>query len=241
MLAVQLHKKKPEEKFGLDCDPTDSMKLVIKTIKTGLVSKHNRSASSRGDLIHVGDRIMSVNGVSGDHAKMLQEVMRINSLPHGDFALEVQKASRQAITEHVEDNGRIQLEEIVEEESDSLARKDEMLGEESTKHVPASEASCLEVRREVSKQDTQEQPEKAASLETQDAHETKELREECGEALSPEIQATTLADSASKGVHAPSDTPKKTGGIASSSVPSSTTFGSAQASIDQTASTTHTV
>mmetsp|Transcript_90579 Transcript_90579/g.157199 ORF Transcript_90579/g.157199 Transcript_90579/m.157199 type:complete len:151 (+) Transcript_90579:56-508(+) len=70
---VEVEKKGPDSKVGLDVDHGDDVTLEIMLVKDGLVKDYNNSVAQ--DLqIRPGDRIVEVNGVSGDNKKMLEAV-----------------------------------------------------------------------------------------------------------------------------------------------------------------------
>lgn len=70
--------KKSRQVLGLDVDYSDDVTLKILKINSGLVQKYNKYATYF--KFRAGQRIIAVNGVSGDPAKLTQEVRGSNDL-----------------------------------------------------------------------------------------------------------------------------------------------------------------
>eukprot|EP00929_Paragymnodinium_shiwhaense_P123379 TRINITY_DN97183_c0_g1_i1.p1 TRINITY_DN97183_c0_g1~~TRINITY_DN97183_c0_g1_i1.p1 ORF type:complete len:162 (+),score=38.61 TRINITY_DN97183_c0_g1_i1:113-598(+) len=60
-------KKRPGARLGIDIDLSDGVTLLIETVNTGLISEWNDAdGATLGKKVQSGDRIVAVNGKSGD-------------------------------------------------------------------------------------------------------------------------------------------------------------------------------
>mmetsp|Transcript_50786 Transcript_50786/g.149706 ORF Transcript_50786/g.149706 Transcript_50786/m.149706 type:complete len:149 (+) Transcript_50786:71-517(+) len=62
-------------RLGVDVDHQDGVSLLIEGISTGLIESWNNenAANSASVVVHVGDRIMEVNGHRGDVLQLVHE------------------------------------------------------------------------------------------------------------------------------------------------------------------------
>jgi len=74
--------------LGLDVDFTDNRTLKVLKVKPGLIEVYNSSNITTGQAIEPGDRIVSVNGVSGTTDAIIAEVKQAS-----DLQLVVQRGS----------------------------------------------------------------------------------------------------------------------------------------------------
>jgi len=75
VFVVEIEKTPTAAKVGLDVDHGDEQTLEVMLVKGGLVQIYNEGAiDSR--KIKVGDRIIEVNGITGDNKKMLENIGR---------------------------------------------------------------------------------------------------------------------------------------------------------------------
>jgi len=73
VFVVEIEKTPTTMKVGLDVDHGDERTLAVMLVKNGLVQVYNEGASENRK-IKVGDRIIEVNGCTGDIRKMLETI-----------------------------------------------------------------------------------------------------------------------------------------------------------------------
>lgn len=73
VFVVEIEKTPTTMKVGLDVDHGDERTLAVMLVKNGLVQAYNEGASENRK-IKVGDRIIEVNGCTGDIRKMLETI-----------------------------------------------------------------------------------------------------------------------------------------------------------------------
>merc|ERR1719223_1073422 len=79
IFVVEIAKTATVSKVGLDVDHGDEQTLEIMLVKDGLVQLYN-STAEESRQIKTGDRIIEVNGITGDNRKMLETVGREQKL-----------------------------------------------------------------------------------------------------------------------------------------------------------------
>eukprot|EP00746_Dinoflagellata_sp_MGD_P026638 gnl/MRDRNA2_/MRDRNA2_162781_c0_seq1.p1 gnl/MRDRNA2_/MRDRNA2_162781_c0~~gnl/MRDRNA2_/MRDRNA2_162781_c0_seq1.p1 ORF type:complete len:183 (+),score=36.93 gnl/MRDRNA2_/MRDRNA2_162781_c0_seq1:69-551(+) len=71
--VMELDKSAPDsKKLGIDVDPRDNVSLVIQNIRDGLVQDWNAAQMDASKRVVKTDRVVEVNGVSGNSAEMLR-------------------------------------------------------------------------------------------------------------------------------------------------------------------------
>lgn len=79
LFTVELQKTPAMGKVGLEADHSDGETLKITLVKEGMIRAHNQTAD-RSKQVNPGDRILEVNGFTGDSKRMLQAIGRDQSL-----------------------------------------------------------------------------------------------------------------------------------------------------------------
>lgn len=73
-IVVELNKERTFVTLGIEVNQVDSTSLCVESIdEHGLVGRHNARQDSETSQVHVGDRILEVNGIRHDPNRMLQE------------------------------------------------------------------------------------------------------------------------------------------------------------------------
>jgi hypothetical protein len=100
---VELVKEPGFVTLGVEVN-TEGPFLTVEGIdEHGLVGRHNMRQTSESLKVHVGDKIVEANGVSGDPSKMLQECKNRQRIVFGIAAREAGEAPRPAVDEHAEE------------------------------------------------------------------------------------------------------------------------------------------
>lgn len=88
--CVQLEKKRPEDKLGLDVDRTNGRTLIVASLREGMASAYNAEVLPEKQ-IKPGDSIIAVNDVRDDSQAMLKAVASIK------LTLVIERPSMQAV------------------------------------------------------------------------------------------------------------------------------------------------